>query len=512
MLDESFLKPLLKRIDSQYRRHNRNVLFKCILKVFKTQLIYLTVLVIFQCHNQLYNAWKGPFPMNLNQFQNHLHGSYYIFSSLLFQPEFIQIEVGEDNIDLSDQNSLKVLHGYFSYGPLLSTYHPIEISTSYTREKALYVKLAADHRSCSQERYPYHFESFSFATLRCIVKQLAISTSEFSSHSDKSVYIKKIEGIYNRNPRVFNQQVITKCGILVGYLKKYESDFVFKSHSNTPYQFSDHVRIFDVSCYYTPYVSYLIICFFGYLLLVDLKILYPSILDFIHRPPLNLHIYIQEELKKVNSLCLADLNRGLLNADARNNYFNQIFIIKNKYLVMMQVNLNEKSAEILRQFYDKSPFIIIPIDYITNITSYSVVALYNNYYQHVHFMTSNESCNLTPAEWLHERVVNLNSRYRFNWHRQQLAEKRSERERQLESFIEEETLYQQRQYDNSIDQIMNGVVSASPNFIAQFRLDDPIIVTGNSRAEICSICLYCFKIGERVGEWPCDAKHTFHFK
>ncbi|CAF4832019.1 unnamed protein product [Rotaria sp. Silwood1] len=100
-------------------------------------------------------------------------------------------------------------------------------------------------------------------------------------------------------------------------------------------------------------------------------------------------------------------------------------------------------------------------------------------------MTSNESRNLTPAEWLHERLVNLNSRYRFNWHRQQLAEKRSERERQLESFIEEETLYQQRQYDNSIDQIMNGVVSASPNFIAQFRLDDPIFVTGNSRAEIC---------------------------
>lgn len=55
-------------------------------------------------------------------------------------------------------------------------------------------------------------------------------------------------------------------------------------------------------------------------------------------------------------------------------------------------------------------------------------------------------------------------------------------------------------------------MSASPRFIAEFRLADRQIVSSNLIGEICSICLDDFQQNQYFAQWPCTAKHTFHFE
>lgn len=86
-----------------------------------------------------------------------------------------------------------------------------------------------------------------------------------------------------------------------------------------------------------------------------------------------------------------------------------------------------------------------------------------------------------------------------------------ERERRLNALINEETEYQQQNYEGVIARILNGLNPASPRFIAQFRLTVPLIVNNNMLNDECTICLENFQLGESYARWPCAGEHTFHF-
>ena len=82
----------------------------------------------------------------------------------------------------------------------------------------------------------------------------------------------------------------------------------------------------------------------------------------------------------------------------------------------------------------------------------------------------------------------------------------------LNALIEIETQYQLHEYGNDVYRIWHRVASASPRFIAQFRLAEPQIVNIDLLDKICSICRDDFEIGEHFAQWPCEGRHTFHFE
>jgi hypothetical protein len=78
-------------------------------------------------------------------------------------------------------------------------------------------------------------------------------------------------------------------------------------------------------------------------------------------------------------------------------------------------------------------------------------------------------------------------------------------------LTEEETQYQQRHYGNDINRIVQRITSASPRFIAQFRLFDRRMIIEDRVDTICTICLDDFRLKPCFAQWPCPAKHIFHF-
>ncbi len=78
-------------------------------------------------------------------------------------------------------------------------------------------------------------------------------------------------------------------------------------------------------------------------------------------------------------------------------------------------------------------------------------------------------------------------------------------------LTEEEAQYQWRQYENDINRIWQRITSASPRFIAAFRLANRQMVTFELLDKTCSICLDDFQLNQYYTQWPCTAKHTFHF-
>lgn len=78
-------------------------------------------------------------------------------------------------------------------------------------------------------------------------------------------------------------------------------------------------------------------------------------------------------------------------------------------------------------------------------------------------------------------------------------------------LVEEEAEYQQNDYRNDISRILQRTKSASPHFIAQFRLDDPHLANHDFPYEQCSICLDDFKLNRRFAKWPCKGQHAFHY-
>lgn len=107
----------------------------------------------------------------------------------------------------------------------------------------------------------------------------------------------------------------------------------------------------------------------------------------------------------------------------------------------------------------------------------------------------------------------------FSWEQAEELRLREENQRAQEEqyryhlavLTEEEAEYQQRQYANDINRIVLGVTSASPRFIAQNRLTNRSLVSGNLIDTACSICLENFHLNEYCSRWPCSAQHTFQF-
>ena len=82
--------------------------FKQRLRFYLVGLLFIIFVICFsECHNRAYNAWNGPFHLNLDEFITHwkiYSGNTSRERSLLsglisFDKEYLQIELDEDKID-----------------------------------------------------------------------------------------------------------------------------------------------------------------------------------------------------------------------------------------------------------------------------------------------------------------------------------------------------------------------------------------------------------------------------
>ncbi|CAF1208720.1 unnamed protein product, partial [Rotaria sordida] len=336
--------------------------------------LLIPILCFLKCHTRIYNAWVGPFHLNLDSFIEHwkiYSGDLEIERSFLvglfsFDKEYLQIELGENQIDNDTYNMYFVYFRHPMYNQLLYTFNPIKESSITNLSKKLFVKLPTYLTSHFHKRLPYRFEQFNSNTLKCIIRQLDISSEVDNIKLMKSMHIKIIEEIYDQNATEFNMKVINQCGILLGYLYDCQNEIVFSPSSNQRYKFSDFVAAFDASSSYSPYMSYL----FG----------------------------------------------GL--------------------------------------FYE--------------------------------------------LEQLRQRQEAIRTR-------------EEQRRYRLALFIEEEERIQRLNQEVDFEQIWNRVPSASPRFIANFRLEDPKIVNSQLCETNCSICLETLQPDEHYSQWPCPAQHVFHY-
>jgi len=355
--------------------------------------------------------------MSLNQFRNHLEMNYnpIDYKSFFFQSEYIQIELGKNVINQSTKNTLRVFYGHHSYGKLLYTFNRVQEPTIDTQDMTLFVKFASHEQSYSQKRYSYHFQSFNINTLRCIVEQLAISSTEFMRWPEKSIYIERIEQIYNKNPEVFNRKVIRKCGILIGYLYRPRNEYVYPADSYEYHQFSKHVRVFDASSSYIPYMSYVLVGLFIYFLLVFVVHLIRDNIYLIYQSRSTIHPSIQKQMTESNINSLENLDNLLLNTTYENNHYDRLFIVRGKYLIMFMIDLHENNEEILRRFYENPPLTIIPIDMITSVRKNCIMLDDDNYSRWIDFPIRSYSSRFDPSDWLHRRLMILSDEYRYTY-------------------------------------------------------------------------------------------------
>jgi len=184
----------------------------------------------------MYNAWQGPFPMNFIEFRTYIetpvyglddYNATYFLRQLFFPSEYVQVELGENIISESINNTYYLYENAQSDGKLVSIFNQLVERSIDTEKFCVFVNFPEYDQSYWKIPHPYNFQSFHLKTLQCIVKQLNIS----EQWSDKSIYINHIKEIYNENIELFNKEVIKKCGILIGY--RYRSnDNIYSKISN----------------------------------------------------------------------------------------------------------------------------------------------------------------------------------------------------------------------------------------------------------------------------------------
>ncbi|UJR11896.1 hypothetical protein I4U23_016074 [Adineta vaga] len=515
MLNRESCSSLILRIRNQYHRETRDKHLKSLRNMCSSFLYPAVILITFYYTNQIYNAWQGPFPMNFTEFRTYIetpinslddYGAMDFLRQLFFPSEYVQIELGENLIDESMKNTFHLYENDQSEGQLISVFNQIVEPSMNTKSFNVLVKFSAYDQPYWKIHYPYKFQSFHLNTLQCIVQQLNISSIQYEQWSDKSLYINHIEQIYNENIEIFNKKVIRKCGILIGYRYRPANEKIFRINTNKSYYLDkNNVRLFDASCAYTCYIAYIVICISICYSLKNL-VEFVTLLNQFFSLTISPMEYVFEKEKKMISSENFDLI--LYETNFRNNYHDRLFIIYDKYLVMLMIDFEEKNEKILEKFYEKSPVIILPIEKIFYV-AYDRILLDIYHRELIDLPQCVNSIHFNPSNWLHERLMILNEQYRLNWEKLTFQQVLIEENRSfLETLIREEIQYQLNQNRNDINRISTA---ASPHLIAQFRLADQYIVTQDLVGTTCTICLVDFQLDQYFVYWPCIAQHRFHF-
>ncbi|UJR12521.1 hypothetical protein I4U23_016696 [Adineta vaga] len=418
------LSNLFARIDAVYLDDEYNKRSKYIIPpiYFVITCIFLPFL-ISRFPIEIYNQLNGPFHLNLDQFTSHLiHFNQHEYDEISlqigswpFQQEYFQIELGEDQIDQDSSHILRESTSPFSY-----------FKTSYTMKAAknddiyhalypnrLYIKLASRGEKHFYHRHPYRFHLFTMKTLRCIVRQFDILSTSYMKWNDKEIFVKKIEEIYEQNSTIFNMKVITKCGILIGYLYRPQDSIVFMSGWNVSHLFHDLDIGLDTASSYFSYTIYFCICLLftcnSIKILCNLIIYYYKIY---RKRMLVIPNQVKDQFDLLRYDTLQKLDETIVNIPMDRCYMNRLFIIKDKYLLIFMIDPNECDTNILLNFYDNSPIIVIPIENIDMINSLGIGFSYRLDRHLLSFPLPYFSDD-NISNWLYQTIINIDEKYQY---------------------------------------------------------------------------------------------------
>ncbi|CAF1228873.1 unnamed protein product [Rotaria sordida] len=528
----------------------RHIIYSFILLLIST----LIGTIFFQLHIQVFNSIFGPFHLNLEQFIQHVNNfKSQQSSSRFWKIEYIQVELNENNIQQSF-NTYDIIRQYSD--PVTRQY---SIATyKKVQYPDIYVKLPTSTQEYFHAQFPFRFHLYSIRTLKCIVKNLP-SDSEMTHRSwvEKIDYVKYIKKQYDKNSTQFNRAILTKCGILIGYLYRPRNEKAFiqgKQH-----QFYSFDIALNITQPYYPFYKFLICGLIALWLL--LKTLFYIILylrniircKILHKYgltkiSLKLSKNVQEELWLLN--LDGSSHEQLLKFDefvrqCEHRFNNQLLIIENDqnhlFVVLFQVDLQKCSTI----HYESSPFIICPESDI-RIIRHDEGILYGKDLSKIPWpitMTGEQNF----AEWLHQELMEISSGYRQRY-QQRLQNERSGQQ-QYVTFRNQHRLGTQRHRDVSNRSIVHSSYMArliheeenfqtlklerqsigqriyerdspaSARFIAEFRMkheQNKIIVdTKMANEQIqCIVCLEYLKLNEQYAPWPCPGKkkHIFHYQ
>jgi hypothetical protein len=395
----SFVVELFERIHESKIQQEQRELFKQFIYLCPSLLSIIFILCWFQCHNSIYNAWVGPFHFNRDKFIDHLKVHYGnaplkrlpLLSLFSFDKEYLQIELGEDQIDGNLKRIYRAYYRHFTDGNLLNIFYRIKDQSMTTLPKKLFVKLPTS----LQSHFHYRFELFSLNTLKCIVRQIGIPSN--------SIHIEAIKKIYAQNATDFNMKTIIKCGILLGYIHDYRTETFYQ-----PCEFTSLTAVFDTS--YLPYKTYL----FGPLLLWCLMKIFVYLLlicqHLIYRFGRIISPDVQHALCILEITSIEILDYLLLIAEKENNFCNNLFLIQDQYFIIFKISLNERNPKILCQYYMTPPFIIINVATIIAITSDYIFFSTGRHLDKILLPTIDH--NNDAGDWLYRRLMNCDENYR----------------------------------------------------------------------------------------------------
>lgn len=497
---------LLQRIHRLKVRDEQNIYFHR-LKIKSFCLLFTIILLcLSQCHTHVYNALNGPFHLNLTEFITH----WYIYNGnvsversflsnlFLLEKKYLQIELGENKIDENLKDVFYIYRDFSTKKNVIYTFNPIKDQNITRLPMQLFVKLPTNLQFTFHQRLPYRFELFSSDTLICISQQINISQEVYYSNWKNGTLIRLIEEIYDENMTDFNMKVISKCGILIGYLYNYPREIVFSAYSDKIFKFTAYVAVFNAYSSYSYYmIDVLGVHLLSYILIIILNDLFHILRLVRYSYCLSISDDTRRTLDRFNIDSIEKLNYLLLNTTTENNYHNQLFLINDQYLVTFQFNLDERNPKILRQFYKKTPFMIINTEDIVGIGSNGIPYVYSSFSDRISppKINNNERLN-----WLHRRLMVCSPNYR----------KDEQKRQRLATLAEEESKIRQDIHENESQGIRNRSATVSTLSIAKFRLDSSQIADIALAGTTCVLCFEDIQSGDLYSQWPCQAQHMFH--
>ncbi|CAF0838252.1 unnamed protein product [Adineta steineri] len=559
---------LLDRINIHCRMLKQPIYIKRFLYAFIFLLLWtLFDTFFFRLHAKIYNATFGPFHFNQKQFVEYVN-QYKNDQSFLPQfgrIEYIQVELNEDNI----QNSIGKYDTIRRYSNPRTRDNHIATYKKITHP-SIYVKLPTNSQKRFHLHHPIHFQSYSIQTLQCIVRNLPFNSAyTYRTWTEKSEYIQYINEEYAKNSTEFNKAVLTKCGVLIGFLyrPRYERGFTGRGeHTFT----SDDIALNMTHSYYFFYlllffglifICLCLICLIYFILylsnIIKFKVFHPF---GIWSLSLKLSPDVIEELYLLNVYGspheqLLELDR--LIKESSNKYAEKLVIIRNAsddlFVVLLKMNENEG----LDLTDESSPFIVCPATDIRKTTHNNGICYGKDsswipwpWPWPVIVTEENEYAN-----WLHHRLIEISDVYKQR-HEQRLRyepnseplqdgthpilrlgtiEYRNTRQRRpqvnttvthnspLSALIHEENNNQRFKIERqtTIEYFNNLSASTSPataEFIARFRLEhehNHQVVNEDMMKEqnTCTVCMEDLKINQFYARWPCSdaVPHLFHY-
>ena len=394
-------------------------MFKYLLLLCAILFVLLVFFLSTSPHISWVNAVKGPYHLNSQGFKKHLENFKNGDQLWLERREYVQVEIGENNIQ-NPASSFETIRCYTNPVTRRPNQHIATFKT--LKNSRIYVKLPTRFVSYIHTRFPFDFSRFSVKTLKCIYKVLTKSAGNRGTFVEKSDYLEFIKNEYSKNSTAFNMAVLTKCGILIGFLYCPLKEQAFTP--TTQIHFHETDVAFDMSQPYLPNYLFIIhsiifLIIFGlmfhclfYLIpfcLLRLRILIHRQITFLSFPLnaagnltrqlrlLNLRGPIHEQLIKLDELIQGtELLPPLPTPNPR-----QISVIKNAGQMFVVFLPNDKMKN-----KKPSPFIICPVSRIRSIGYEGIMYAkfendaVGNYYTYK-WPTMASEVRINYANWLH---------------------------------------------------------------------------------------------------------------